>query len=53
MILKKQPTKNVPEGSPDVGISRQRLLLAIIAMFKTIKETMSKELKESLTMVSH
>lgn len=33
MREKKQPTENVPEGSPYIDITRQRLLLAIIAMF--------------------
>ena len=45
---KKQTTETV-----QIELSRQRLKSAILSTFKELKETISKELKESMRTMSH
>lgn len=50
--------RNSSRGSPDVVLSRQRGLLAILDMFRCVqfrklKETMSIELKENMKKISY
>lgn len=40
-------------GSPDVVLCIQRYLLAILDMFRKLKETMSIELKENMKKISY
>ena len=50
---KKQPREHVPEGANVWDLIDKDFILAIINVFEELKETISKELKESVRTMSH